>query len=93
MYSPQLLIKRENVGKLIYFISATPSVLMIRSGNMSGVNGLNIKIYDQSGRVQLSRQISYSDNELNISKLASGAYIVKISAVGNKEVYSQKFIK
>ena len=92
-YSPQLLIKRNNAGKLIYYVSANNSQLMIRAGNKQGISTIGINIYDLNGRLVLSQQKQYTDQYIDISKLATGAYLVKCRSPQDTEEFVSRFVK
>ncbi|MHA7055801.1 G8 domain-containing protein [Aquimarina sp. M1] len=54
---------------------------------VSGNNIFNkmIKIYDLLGAVRTSKSISENDNEINLSKLSNGIYLVQIIDVNNSQ--------
>ena len=58
--------------------------------NIIGVDMINAKVYDLSGR--LIKSITVNDNQLNVSSFQSGVYFIKmIDFQGNS--YTSKFIK
>jgi hypothetical protein len=65
--------------------------------NMSTVTPVTFSIYDSKGSLLMQTQetviIGLSRTTLNISKLASGVYVLKVSAGANDELMVQRFVK
>ena len=66
------------------------NTLNIRVDKHGSVNG-QLLIMNMLGKTVLTEQIVTPDNEINISSLTGGLYIVQLK-IGN-ELVSQKFIK
>jgi hypothetical protein len=58
--------------------------------NIPGDKDVKLVISDNSGRIIMSKQISVSDSQTDISKLPAGIYIIKIDDYQN--IYTQKLI-
>jgi len=92
-HSDQVAIKRSQLGKLIYFVSADRNSLLVRAGNKPGVSKVMVSIYDSQGKVLLSRSEKYQDMRFDISGYPSGVYFVKIRADNTGEETVERFVK
>jgi len=62
---------------------------ILKISNIKDIN--NVNVYDMSGKQVFAKELRQKDAEINLSKLASGIYIMKVSS-GN-EVKAFKLIK
>jgi Secretion system C-terminal sorting domain len=92
-YSDQLAIKRSQLGKMIYYVSADKNNLFVRAGNRPGISNVSVSIFDSQGKVLLSRTEKYQDMNFNISAYPSGVYYVKIKSMGTGEESVERFLK
>ena len=51
---------------------------------------LNVKIFDLKSQIVMSKKISHENNQINITSLKQGIYLIK--AKGNNSLYQQKLI-
>ena len=54
-------------------------------------NELKVSIYNQLGQEVMHQLVTEASNYINVSNLASGIYIIKLSTTNNSKTY--KFIK
>jgi hypothetical protein len=81
-------IIEKDIDKIsIYPNPATNKLNLVFEGNMS--KNLIVNVYDSKGSLVKSETIL--DNEINISNLAQGLYLLTIESEGKR--YSNKFIK
>ena len=92
-YSDQVTIKRSQAGKLVLYVSANKSNLMIRMGNIPAIKKVQVTIYDAQGKVVNSRVTVFADMMIDISAMPSGTYLVKVQSVDGSEQSINKFIK
>jgi len=93
-YSDQIPVKRSQLGNFIYFVSVTgKNNLFIRAGNKAGINKVSLLIYDSQGKAVISRTEQYQDMNIDISRLASGNYFIKLKAVNSEEEFTTQFVK
>jgi hypothetical protein len=57
----------------------------------SGANEATVEFYDYIGRMSLSKKISNSDSQINVSNLNKGVYLLKV--LSDDKIGIQKFIK
>jgi photosystem II stability/assembly factor-like uncharacterized protein len=80
-----------NTPGFINYISATANRLYIKTGNAITPR-MRVAFFDAKGRRVGDTDLKYADQYVDITFLARGMYVVKIS--GNKgEIYSQKILK
>ncbi|MBK5271027.1 MAG: T9SS type A sorting domain-containing protein, partial [Bacteroidia bacterium] len=75
----------------IKYISAENGQLQIVVGNLS-VKDMTVQLYDMNGRMVDNRKNKYQNSVVNIQRLSTGSYIVKITG-DKKENFVQQFIK
>lgn len=92
-YSDLITIRRSQLGKLIYFVSADANGLLVRTGNKPGTSQMMVTIFDAQGKTVLNKMVAYQDMRIDISRYVSGTYIVKIKSRNSGEEYITKFIK
>jgi Secretion system C-terminal sorting domain len=71
----------------------TNSIIQYETGNMLGIQKIDIRITDMSGKLVLRKEESYTTGILDIGKLASGGYVVTISNANKKQQFVQRVIK
>jgi hypothetical protein len=57
----------------------------------SGSKNASVVFYDYIGRTALTQKVSQTNNQINVQKLSSGVYIIKVLADG--KIGTQKFVK
>ena len=57
----------------------------------SGSKNASVVFYDYIGRMALTQKVSQTNNQINVQKLSSGVYIIKVLADG--KIGTQKFVK
>jgi hypothetical protein len=93
-YSDQIAVKRSQLGDFIYFVSVTgKNNLFVRAGNKAGINKVSVLIYDSQGKTMLSRTEQYQDMNIDISRLASGNYFIKLKGLNSEQEFTAQFIK
>lgn len=81
-----------NTKGFIKYISASQQLLLLTAGNLNFVKSMTVQIMDMNGRVVYSNNFNYGNTTLNVSRLASGNYVLKVLG-NNKETYTQQFVK
>jgi len=80
-----------NTKNFIDYVSATPQQLFVKVGNLN-TTSIDIRLFAMDGKLVYSSKTNYSNQNVPITKLARGAYVVKI--YGNKnEQFTRQFIK
>lgn len=92
-YSVQLPVKRSQLGKFIYYVSANKNTLFIRAGNKQGTTQVMVSIFNTQGKLILSKTNKYEDMNFNIAAFSSGIYFVKIKSLSTGEEQVTKFVK
>lgn len=82
----------NNTKGFIKYISASPQLLLLTIGNLSSVKNMEVQIVDMNGRLVYKNNFNYGNTTLNIGRLSSGNYILKVYG-NNKETYTQQFVK
>lgn len=90
-YSSIVLLSRKPSIKLVEYISNDKNNLLIRMNNITG-ESLQIRIFDNLGRIFIRENTAATSQAINISNLSSGVYYVDIIQK-NKKVFVQKFVK
>ena len=90
-YSSVVILKRTPTGKLVEYISADPSRLLIR---MNGVisNKVQIRITDMNGKQLYRNEVAPVTQQIPIAQWPAGIYVVEVLN-GNRREFVQKFIK
>ncbi len=81
----------SNTKDFIRYINAEAGRLNIYTGQLL-TKGMSVQLVDMSGRVVLAHQFSYQNSSMDISRLATAIYTVRIRGDKN-EYYAGKFIK
>ncbi len=92
-YSDIVSVKRDQVGKMVLFVTATNSSLTVRTGYRPDVKNVSITIFDQQGRSLRSVTQQFQDATLDISSVPSGVYYVKVQDIKTGETVTNKFSK
>ncbi|MDQ6762716.1 MAG: T9SS type A sorting domain-containing protein [Bacteroidota bacterium] len=71
----------------------THQYLFLGVGNITGVNQIAIRIYNITGQLVYSNTVGYASGQIDVSRFAAGAYILKITSTDNKYEYTRKFVK
>lgn len=77
--------------KAVYQSNA--QTLFIQKGDRVQVREITIKVMSSTGQQLITKNTSYSDNSIDISKLSSGVYIVEITDATGKERFVKKIVK
>lgn len=80
----------EKIENPVIQIFPNPSAERVRILNKPGIKITSIKLYDSIGR--LIRVESFNFDEINISNLESGIYLIKVYS-NDKEIAREKLIK
>jgi Secretion system C-terminal sorting domain len=81
----------DNTKNFIKYIAASPNNLLISTGNLT-TQTMEVMVMDITGKMMISNKKAYQATNINISGLASGAYILRITG-NKKEQFTQRFIK
>jgi photosystem II stability/assembly factor-like uncharacterized protein len=84
---PNITITKD----FIKYISAENSKLQIVVGTLS-IKNMTIQLYDMKGSLVDKRRNQYQNSTINIERLQTGSYIVKITGDKN-EIFVRQFIK
>ena len=57
----------------------------------AGSTEATVEFYDNIGRLALTKKVSNSEKQINVTSLSSGLYIIKVLA--EDKIGTQKFIK
>lgn len=92
-YSVQVPVKRSQLGKFIYYVSADKDKVFIRAGNKPGTSSVLVSIFNNQGKLMLSQTHQYQDMSIGISSFAPGLYFIKIKSINTGEEEVTKFVK
>lgn len=77
--------------EFIRYSSADAQGLLIKVGNLTTTK-MQVRIYDLNGRLVSSSDTRYTDQRIDLRRLAKGSYVLKV--YGNKgEQYTRQFVK
>ncbi len=71
----------------------THQYLFLKAGNIIGIDQISIRIYNMAGQLVYSGTNAYNTTQIDVSRFAAGAYILKITSTDNKYKYTRKFVK
>ena len=91
-YSTIISLKRKTSSKLVEYIAVNGNNLFVRLNNENSNQQINLQIFDISGRRMINRNISDQSQNIDISNIAKGVYVLKLIGT-NGQVYTQKFVK
>ncbi len=92
-YSDQLPIRRSQLGKFIYFVSASDNSVFVRAGSKPGIQNVLVSIYDAQGRVLKSGTYKYEDMTFDISGYTRGVYFIRIRSTNSSDESVTKFVR
>ncbi|HEX4958384.1 MAG TPA: T9SS type A sorting domain-containing protein [Lacibacter sp.] len=80
------------------FISAvtetvTRNSIYFQRGTQTGINKINVQVLNANGQVVYRRDMPYSNGSVDVSRLATGVYILDIWSDNKKFRHTQKFVK
>jgi hypothetical protein len=90
-YSDVVLLKRTASGKLVEYIAADASTLLIRINSITSEN-IRIRIVDMSGREMYRQQTTALTQRIPVANWAAGTYAVEVWR-GNQRAHVQQFVK
>jgi hypothetical protein len=90
-YSDIVLLRRTASGKLVEYIAADASTLLIRINSISNDN-IRIRITDMSGREMYQQQTTALTQRIPIANWAAGTYVAEVW-MGNQRAHVQQFVK
>lgn len=84
-----------NTGDFFVKIAGSPArnYIDLLKGNVTGVNSMDVQIFNMAGQLTYKKRLPYADSRLDISLLPAGIYIVKVFSDNGAETYSGRFIK
>ncbi|MEO6639102.1 MAG: T9SS type A sorting domain-containing protein [Ginsengibacter sp.] len=71
----------------------THQYLSLGVGNIAGINQISIRIYSMAGQLVYSATTTYTSVQIDVSRFAAGAYVLKVASTDNTYKYSRKFVK
>ncbi|MEO6289530.1 MAG: T9SS type A sorting domain-containing protein [Ginsengibacter sp.] len=71
----------------------TNNRIFFLKGNLSDVNQLSVKIYSMTGQLVYANTLGYQNSSINVSHLAAGGYVLKITSTDNKYKFIKRFVK
>ena len=86
------IINDKNFIKKVYPTYSADQV-SYETGNMFTVKKISVQLFNMAGQEVLNTQKSYQNGNINISRLADGAYILSITSEDKKYRHLQKIIK
>ena len=75
-------LSTKEVRNLDFEVFPNPSKDMVNVQLPTGTNSATAKVFDTSGRLIATQEISNPREQINISKLSSGIYVLRISSDG-----------
>ncbi|HLK30655.1 MAG TPA: T9SS type A sorting domain-containing protein [Puia sp.] len=91
-YSTVISLKRKASSKFVEYIFVNGNNLFVRLNNENSNQLIYFEVFDISGRLLINKSISYESQNLDISRLAKGTYVLKLSGTNGAQ-YAQKFVK
>jgi hypothetical protein len=82
----------NNTKGFIRYASAANGQLLLHTGNLANISSITVQIVDMQGRLVYRNKTAYSTQNINIGKMASGTYVLKVLG-NNKETYTTQFVK
>lgn len=87
--SPSLSISAAKLLKFSMFPNPSPDEITVQLP--SGTQRAKAQVYDYTGRLVQSKNITSRDNKVDVRSLSAGMYIVKVAADG--KLGAQRFVK
>ncbi|NCU04287.1 MAG: T9SS type A sorting domain-containing protein, partial [Chitinophagaceae bacterium] len=75
------------------FPTVTTSDLYFRTGTITGIKTINIRVTNMSGQVLMQRTQAYQNGSVQLSALSTGSYLVEIISDDRKYKHVQQFVK
>ena len=69
------------------------NTLNIQTGNMPGINGMHVYIYNMLGQLVYEAQMSYQDQSIDLGMLPAAMYLLTITSNDGTHHYTRKFIR
>jgi len=91
-YSATIMLARKVSTNLVEYISVNGNNLYIRLNNGNSNQQINAQIFDMAGRILTNKNIPYQSQNIDISNLAKGVYVLRLFN-NNGVQFSQKFVK
>ncbi|MBC7905000.1 MAG: T9SS type A sorting domain-containing protein, partial [Gemmatimonadaceae bacterium] len=91
-YSTVVQLGRKQSAKFIEYMSADRNTLLLRISNSNVSQTIRIRLMDASGKVLRNSNTSYQTQQIDISGLAAGTYLVEVSN-SKGEKFTGRFIK
>jgi hypothetical protein len=91
-YSTTVMLTRKGASNLVEYISVNDNNLYIRLNNENSSEQINVQILDMAGRMIVNKSIAYQSQNMNISNLAKGVYVLRL--LNKKDAqFAQQFMK
>ena len=90
-YSKIISLNRKPLSNLVAYIAVNGNNLYLRMNDANPSEQLNLQVMDMSGRMVINRAVPYLSQNIDISKLAKGIYVLKLSSSSGLR-YVQKFL-
>ncbi len=91
-YSNVITINRKGSVKFVEYISVVGNALFVRFNNNNADQTVEARFFDVSGRLLKKQQLSRQSQQLDISSLPAGAYVVEFTS-STQEKHTQKILK
>lgn len=75
------------------FPTVTTGDLYFRTGTITGIKTINIRVSNMSGQVLMQRAQAYQNGSVQLSALSTGSYLVEIISDDRKYKHVQQFVK
>ena len=75
------------------FPTITSNILNYQTGNMFGTRKISVSLFDMSGRLLVQEESAYQSGSIDISRMASGTYILSIYSEDREYRHIQKIIR
>ncbi len=75
------------------FPTVTNSQLNFRTGTITGIRTINIRVTNMSGQVQLQRTQAYQPGTVQLGNLSTGSYLLEIWSDDRRYKHLQPFVK
>jgi plastocyanin len=82
----------DNLGTISMYPNPTDKILTI-DFKMPNIEKLNVQFFSLLGKEVLSKQISKTDSNLEVSNLSNGVYLVRITSLNGKNSTTKRFVK
>lgn len=84
-------LSTREVKSLNFNLYPNPSSDGVRVQLPTGVNEAKVKVFDTSGRLISTQSVTSQNNRLNVSNLAQGIYLIRVSS--DNQFGAERFIK